>query len=179
GRRARPLALGRERARREVRRDRRDARRGAAELRARARRVPAVLRRLQPRAAPRGGRSGGGRPGDLDRRDSRPGHRGAKPAGRGERRAAAPDRDLLAGRAAAVRPRGAPGAPGARGAGGRMSVPERLLSQLAHVELVTPKLEESRWFFGEVLGLEDSGRDAESVYFRGWGERFHHSLRLT
>jgi catechol 2,3-dioxygenase len=60
-----------------------------------------------------------------------------------------------------------------------MSVPERLLSQLAHVELITPKLEDSRWFFGEVLGLEESSRDAESVYFRGWGERFQHSLQLT
>jgi catechol 2,3-dioxygenase len=56
---------------------------------------------------------------------------------------------------------------------------ERLISQLAHVEVVTPKLEQSAAFFKNVLGLEESGRAGQSVYFRGWGEFFHHSLQLT
>jgi len=60
-----------------------------------------------------------------------------------------------------------------------MSVPERLLSQLAHVELLTPRPDESLWFFTEVLGLEESGREGQSVFLRGWGETFHHSLQLT
>lgn len=60
-----------------------------------------------------------------------------------------------------------------------MSIPERLLSQLAHVELITPKPAESLEFFTEVLGLEQSGSDATSVYLRGWGENFQHSLQLT
>src|SRR2546423_15639348 len=56
---------------------------------------------------------------------------------------------------------------------------ERLLSQLAHVEVLTPTPEESLRFYADVLGLEESARDGRSVYLRGWGERFHHSLQLT
>jgi catechol 2,3-dioxygenase len=59
------------------------------------------------------------------------------------------------------------------------TIPERLLSQLAHVELVNPDPERSARFVHDVLGLEESGRDGSSIYFRGWGERFHHSLVLT
>lgn len=33
-----------------------------------------------------------------------------------------------------------------------------LVSQLAHVELLTPKLQESLWFFRELMGMEESGR---------------------
>lgn len=53
------------------------------------------------------------------------------------------------------------------------------ISQLAHVELLTPKPEESLWFFRDLLGLEESGREGQSVYLRGWGEFFHHSIKLT
>jgi catechol 2,3-dioxygenase len=56
---------------------------------------------------------------------------------------------------------------------------ERLLSQLAHVEILTSTPDESVRFFTEVLGLEESGRSGDSVYLRGWGEFFHHSLQLT
>lgn len=56
---------------------------------------------------------------------------------------------------------------------------ERLLSQLAHVEILTPTPEDSLRFYTEILGLEISSRDGQSVFLRGWGERFHHSLQLT
>lgn len=56
---------------------------------------------------------------------------------------------------------------------------DRLISQLAHVEILTPTPEESLHFYTEILGLETSGRDGQSVFLRGWGERFHHSLQLT
>ena len=56
---------------------------------------------------------------------------------------------------------------------------ERLIAQLAHVEVMTPKPEQSAAFFKNELGLEESGRAGDSVYFRGWGEFFHHSLQLT
>jgi catechol 2,3-dioxygenase len=55
----------------------------------------------------------------------------------------------------------------------------RLISQLAHVEVVTPKPEESLRFYRDVLGLEVSGQAGQSVYLRGWGEFFYHSLQLT
>ena len=54
-----------------------------------------------------------------------------------------------------------------------------LLSHLAHVEFMTPKLEESTTFFKELLGMEESAREGNSVYLRGWGEYYHHSLILT
>jgi catechol 2,3-dioxygenase-like lactoylglutathione lyase family enzyme len=56
---------------------------------------------------------------------------------------------------------------------------ERLIAQLAHAEVITPKPEKSAAFFKNVLGLEESGRAGQSIYFRGWGEFFHHSLQLT
>lgn len=59
------------------------------------------------------------------------------------------------------------------------AIPKRRLSQLAHVELVNPDPERSARFFHDVLGLEESGRDERSIYFRCWGERFHHSLIVT
>jgi catechol 2,3-dioxygenase len=58
-------------------------------------------------------------------------------------------------------------------------MPEPLLSQLAHVEVLTPTPDESLRFYTDMLGLEESERDGQSVFLRGWGERFHHSLQLT
>jgi len=55
----------------------------------------------------------------------------------------------------------------------------RLISQLAHVEVISPKPEQSLRFYRDVLGLEVSGQAGQSVYLRGWGEFFHHSLQLT
>jgi catechol 2,3-dioxygenase len=59
------------------------------------------------------------------------------------------------------------------------TVPSPLLSQLAHVEVITPAPAESLAFFTEVLGLELTEEAGQSAYLRGWGERFHHSLKLT
>jgi catechol 2,3-dioxygenase len=53
------------------------------------------------------------------------------------------------------------------------------LAHLAHVELLTPKLEESLRFFVDVLGMTESGRRGESVYLRGWDDYEHHTLKLT
>jgi catechol 2,3-dioxygenase len=56
---------------------------------------------------------------------------------------------------------------------------ERLISQLAHVELISPRPEESVAWLTSVLGLEESGRDASSVYLRAWSEELFHSLQVT
>jgi catechol 2,3-dioxygenase len=58
-------------------------------------------------------------------------------------------------------------------------MPPRLLSQLAHVEILTPRPDASLDFYVDVLGLEESGRSGGSVYLRGWGDFFHHTLQLT
>lgn len=55
----------------------------------------------------------------------------------------------------------------------------RLIAHLAHVEILTPAAEQSLRFYRDVLGLEESGRDGQSVYLRAWGEWDHHSLVLT
>jgi catechol 2,3-dioxygenase len=56
---------------------------------------------------------------------------------------------------------------------------DRLLSQLAHVKVVSPKIEDSVRFYKDVLGLEESGRHGGSVFLRGWGENFFHSLEVA
>ncbi|MEF2277576.1 catechol 2,3-dioxygenase [Deinococcus sp. YIM 134068] len=53
------------------------------------------------------------------------------------------------------------------------------LAHLAHVELLTPRPEESLHFFTEVMGLEVSGQEGESVYLRGWDDYEYHTLKLT
>jgi catechol 2,3-dioxygenase len=58
-------------------------------------------------------------------------------------------------------------------------VRKHFISHLAHVEIMTPKLEESVSFFKEIMGLEESERQGKSVYLRCWGEYYHHSLVLT
>src|SRR5579871_1448031 len=55
----------------------------------------------------------------------------------------------------------------------------RLLSQLAHVELITPTPQESLDFWTQIVGLELTARVGASAYLRGWGDRFHHTLVLT
>ena len=53
------------------------------------------------------------------------------------------------------------------------------LAQLAHVEIFTPKVEETLWFFKELLGLEETERNGESVYLRAYEDFYHHSLKVT
>jgi catechol 2,3-dioxygenase len=53
------------------------------------------------------------------------------------------------------------------------------IAHLGHVELLTPELERSLWFFTEVLGLTENGHDGDTVYLRTWDDYEHHSLTLT
>ena len=55
----------------------------------------------------------------------------------------------------------------------------RYISQLSHVEIFTSKPDESVHFFKDVLGLQESHRDGQSVWLRAWGDHFHHSLKIT
>jgi catechol 2,3-dioxygenase len=62
-----------------------------------------------------------------------------------------------------------------------MPTPEPLhdVAHLAHVELLSPKPEESLRFFVEVMGLGISAQQGDSVYLRGWDDYEHHTLKLT
>jgi catechol 2,3-dioxygenase len=53
------------------------------------------------------------------------------------------------------------------------------LAHLGHLELLTPKPDESLRFFLDVLGMTETARMGESVYLRGWDDYEHHSLKLT
>jgi catechol 2,3-dioxygenase len=53
------------------------------------------------------------------------------------------------------------------------------LAHLGHVELYTPRLDESVAFFVNVMGLTETTRQGDSVYLRGWDDYEHHTLKLT
>src|ERR1700738_3318627 len=53
------------------------------------------------------------------------------------------------------------------------------LAHLGHLELLTPKPEESLAFFTKIVSLHESGRSANSVYLRAWGDYERASLKLT
>jgi catechol 2,3-dioxygenase len=53
------------------------------------------------------------------------------------------------------------------------------VAHIHHVELLTPKPEESLRFFVDVLGMEIESRAGQSVFLRGWGEYQPYSLKLT
>jgi len=57
--------------------------------------------------------------------------------------------------------------------------PNMDVAHLAHVELFTPKPEESLRFFVDLMGMTESGRQGESVYLRGWDDYERYSLKLT
>ena len=53
------------------------------------------------------------------------------------------------------------------------------IAHLAHLELLTPKPNESLAFFTDIVGLHESGRAGESVYLRAWGDYERTTLKLT
>jgi catechol 2,3-dioxygenase len=53
------------------------------------------------------------------------------------------------------------------------------ISQLAHVELLSTDPDGSVRFFRDLLGMEESARQGQSVYLRAWGEFWHSSLKIT
>src|SRR4029077_11644749 len=53
------------------------------------------------------------------------------------------------------------------------------IAHLGHVELLTPKFEESRKFFIDVMGMTQSGEKGSSAYLRAWDDYERYSLKLT
>ena len=53
------------------------------------------------------------------------------------------------------------------------------VAHLGHVELLTPKPDESLRFFVDVMGMTVSGRQGDSVYLRGWDDYERYCLQLT
>ena len=53
------------------------------------------------------------------------------------------------------------------------------VAHLGHVEIFSPKPDESLWFFKEVLGMAEATREGQSVYLRAFGDFDHNTLKLT
>lgn len=53
------------------------------------------------------------------------------------------------------------------------------LSQMAHIELLSTNLEETTRFYTDIVGMDLTGSDENSVYLRAWGDYFHHTLKIT
>jgi catechol 2,3-dioxygenase len=53
------------------------------------------------------------------------------------------------------------------------------VAQLAHVELLTPKPDQTLRFFTDLLGLQETEREGQSVYLRAYEDFYHHTLKLT
>jgi catechol 2,3-dioxygenase len=56
---------------------------------------------------------------------------------------------------------------------------EHTVAQLAHVEILSPKPDESVAFFTQLLGMQESSRSNGSVYLRGYQDPYHCSLVVT
>lgn len=57
--------------------------------------------------------------------------------------------------------------------------PLRDVAQLGHMELYTPKPDETLRFFTDVMGMHVTHREGQSVYLRGYGEFEAATLKLT
>lgn len=53
------------------------------------------------------------------------------------------------------------------------------IAHLAHIEIYSPKLEESVNFFKEILGMDEAHREGKSVYMRAYEDHYHHTLIIT
>lgn len=53
------------------------------------------------------------------------------------------------------------------------------VAHLGHVELLTPKPDESLWYFCDILGMENVHSEGQSVYLRGYGDYATTTLKLT
>lgn len=53
------------------------------------------------------------------------------------------------------------------------------VAHVGHIELLTPRPDESLAFFTSVVGLHETARSGDSVYLRAWGDYERHTLKLT
>lgn len=53
------------------------------------------------------------------------------------------------------------------------------ISHAGGINIGTPDLEKSLWFFRDLLGMEVTAQSENVAYLRGYQERVHHSLTLT
>jgi catechol 2,3-dioxygenase len=59
------------------------------------------------------------------------------------------------------------------------AAPMHDVAHLGHVELFTPRIDESLRFFTTVLGMAETDRSSDSIYLRGFGDFERTTLKLT
>ena len=60
-----------------------------------------------------------------------------------------------------------------------MEEPIQDIAHLGHIELLTPKPDESLWYFIDLLGMEQVHWEGQSAYLRGYGDYATFTLKLT
>lgn len=60
-----------------------------------------------------------------------------------------------------------------------MEEPIQDIAHLGHIELLTPKPDDSLWYFIELLGMERVHVEGQSAYLRGYGDYATTTLKLT
>jgi catechol 2,3-dioxygenase len=53
------------------------------------------------------------------------------------------------------------------------------LAHLAHIELLTPRPDESLRFFTEIMGMSVAAQQGDSAWLRAHDDYEHHTLKLT
>ena len=53
------------------------------------------------------------------------------------------------------------------------------VAQFSSFELFSPVVDETLWFFKDLLGMIETGRSGDSVFLRGWQDPYGHSLKIT
>src|SRR4051794_36215869 len=53
------------------------------------------------------------------------------------------------------------------------------VAELTHMEIYTPNPDGTLWFFKEILGMIETGREGQSVYLRAYEDAYQHSLKIT
>ncbi|MFG1287851.1 VOC family protein [Xanthobacter versatilis] len=61
----------------------------------------------------------------------------------------------------------------------QMAEPIFDIAELSSFELFSPCVDETVWFFRDLLGMIETGRSGDSVFLRGWQEAYLHSLKIT
>ena len=62
---------------------------------------------------------------------------------------------------------------------GEHEEPIQDIAHLGHVELLTPRPDESLWYFTDILGMEVVGEEGQSAYLRAYGDFATTTLKLT
>jgi len=60
-----------------------------------------------------------------------------------------------------------------------VTAPQAPIAKLGHVAAQTPDLDESIWFFRDVMGFQLTEREGHTAYFRGMRDWEHHTLSIT